>query len=97
MVVSLLGQLDDLAAGEPGLRVLVDQSDLNPGTVDLDGLRAIGDAWRSLRHIGGSRIAVVAPSEVVFGMNRQAIAFADASAAKSVFRTRAEAEAWLSL
>jgi hypothetical protein len=94
-LLELLRSVDALAAGEPTMRVLVDESALTPGGLDVDSLRRIAAEWQVLRHVGRVRIAVVAPSDVVFGLNRQTIALADAGAVKQVFRTRGEAEAWL--
>ena len=91
----LLRELDDRAKERPGLRAILDESNLRVSQLRVGDVRQIIDAFRLARHIRSARVAIVAPSPVVYGMNRMAMAFADANDVFCVFRTRKEAEAWL--
>jgi hypothetical protein len=82
----------------PGLRILVDHSDLDTTTLDQD-VRATGEAVaRLVDAFRGSKIAVVAPDVAKYGLARASAEAADPRSidlAVKVFVTRDEAEAWL--
>ncbi len=94
-VLVLLREFDERARESPGLRAILDESDLRVSQLRAGDVRRIIDAFRLARHIRSARVAIVAPTPVVYGLNRMAMAFADADDVFCVFRAREEAEAWL--
>ena len=100
MVVSMFNELEQLTTPRSELRVLIDESDMKAGLLSPNELRAMMGALKAsegLRH--RSRIAIYAPSTVVYGLNRMAQAFAgEASEGRlEVFRSEDAARDWLSV
>lgn len=90
----------------PGLRVLVDHSDLE-GSFDATGAQEIGERLaRNDEPLAGATVAVVAKSPVLFGSMRVAFTYYDVARRREgrasepglrlgVFTTQADAVAWL--
>ena len=95
-VAGLLRRLDAVAARAPGTRFLLDETGFRALSIGPREMREIAATWRATVHLPQARVAVVAPSPLVYGLNRMAISLADADNV-AVFRTREEAEAWLTL
>ena len=98
MVASMFDELEHLAVDAAELLVLIDESEMKGGLLGTGELRAMISALKAsaaLRH--RSRIAIYAPSNLVYGLNRMAQAFAgEASEGRlEVFRTEDAAERWL--
>jgi stage II sporulation SpoAA-like protein len=98
MIVSMFRELEQLTTGHAELRVLIDESEMEAAFLSPNELRAMIDALKAsagLRH--RSRIAIHAPSKLVYGLNRMAQAFAgDASEGRlEVFRSDEDARRWL--
>ena len=98
MVVSMFDELEQLTTADGDLLVLIDESEMKAALLSPHELRAMIDALKAsagLRH--RSRIAVNAPSNVVYGVNRMAQAFAGEKSVGrlEVFRNEAAALAWL--
>jgi hypothetical protein len=98
MVVAMFNALDQFATGDAELLVLIDESDMRAALLSPSELRAMIDALKAsagLRH--RSRIANHAPSNLVYGLNRMAQAFAgEASEGRlEVFRSEDAARSWL--
>ena len=99
-VVEMFGELERLTGKDAELLVLIDESELKVVLLSPTELRAMINALKSspgLRH--RSRIAIYAPSNIVYGMNRMAQAFAgdEWEDRLGVFRTEDAAEDWLLL
>ena len=94
-LLALVERLDAAAARVPDLRILLDQTAFEYAGIGTDEVRTVGEAWRATRHARNSRVAIVAPDSTIFGLSRMAVAYAEAGSLIHVFRTRAEAEAWL--
>jgi len=97
-VVSMFRALEELTAGDGELLVLIDESEMTAGLLGPAELSEMMDALKSSTGLRRrSRIAVCAPSLLVYGLNRMAQAFAgQASEGRlEVFRTVDEARAWL--
>ena len=95
-VAALLRRLEAIAEADPELRFLLDETGSRAFSIGPREMREIAAVWRANTHLPRARVAVLAPSPVIFGLNRMAISLADADNVR-VFRTRAEAEAWLTL
>jgi hypothetical protein len=98
---TIMGMLDELAelaaAALPArLNVLVDETDASPGLLGPSEVRRWIDRWKRAELMQG-RLAVIAPSMVMFGLNRmaQGIAGADAEHHLAVFKNRDDAMGWL--
>jgi hypothetical protein len=98
---TIVGMLDELAelatAALPArLNVLVDETDASPGLLGLSEIRSWIDRWKRADLLQG-RLAVIAPTMVMFGLNRmaQGIAGDDADDHLAVFKNRDEAMSWL--
>jgi hypothetical protein len=98
---TIRGMLDELAematAALPArLNVLVDETDASPGLLGPREIRSWIERWKRAELMEG-RLAVVAPSMVMFGLNRmaQGLAGSDADQHLAVFRTRDDAMLWL--
>ncbi len=96
-IVALLEDLDTRAAAHAGLRILVDEAELQAGWINPLDVRRIAERWGSATALRTAWIAVFAPRPVIYGLNRmfQGLAAADAESRMHVFGDRAEAEAWL--
>ena len=95
-VAALLRRLEAVAEGAPDTRFLLDETGFRAFAIGPREMREIAAAWRANTHLPRARVAVLAPSPVIYGLNRMAISLGDAENVR-VFRTRAEAEAWLTL
>lgn len=98
-IAAMLTELEALAnAALPApLSVLVDETEASPGLLNPLDIRRWIDNWKQAAALKQGRIAVVAPTLVMFGLNRmaQGLAGGDSDAHLAVFRDRAAAEAWL--
>lgn len=88
--------LDDLPARWLG-HELVDGTDVTEFAITNDGYRRLIELLGPrLPELAGSRVAMVAPSDIVFGMFRKwELQRADLDYEVRVFRLRADAMAWL--
>jgi hypothetical protein len=97
-IAAMLEELDALAtAALPvRLKVLVDETDARPGLLGFAEIRRWVDHWKRAA-VKQGRIAVVAPTWVMFGLNRMAhgLAGADSDEHLAVFRDRDAAMDWL--
>src|SRR5204863_3473788 len=96
--ISMFNALDRLTTGDAELLVLIDESDMKAALLKPNELRAMMDALKAsgrLRH--RSRIAIHAPSNLVYGVNRMAQAFAgeESHGRLEVFRSEEDAKLWL--
>jgi hypothetical protein len=98
---TIVGMLDELsviaAAAKPDrLKVLVDETDASPGLLGPTEIRSWISRWKRAELMQG-RLSVIAPSAVMFGLNRmaQAISGSDADHHLGVFRNRDDAMRWL--
>jgi hypothetical protein len=94
----MLAELAELAlAALPArLNVLVDETDATPGLLGPREIRKWIEGWKRAELMHG-RLAVVAPTLVMFGLNRmaQGLAGDDAEEHLAVFKTRDDAMSWL--
>jgi hypothetical protein len=97
MVVEMFGELDRLATAESELLVLIDESEMKAALLGPSELRAMIDSLKQTGLRARSRIAIYAPSNLVYGLNRMAQAFAGEAweGRLAVFRTENAAEEWL--
>jgi hypothetical protein len=97
-IAGMLAELAELAvAALPArLNVLVDETDATPGLLGPREIRNWIEGWKRAELMRG-RLAVVAPTLVMFGLNRMAHGFAgdDAEGHLAVFRNRDAAMSWL--
>src|ERR1700730_726378 len=72
-IAAMLEELDELATAmlPVYLNVLVDETNASPGLLGLGEIRMWVDRWKRAA-VKQGRIAVVAPSLVMFGLNRMA-------------------------
>jgi hypothetical protein len=98
---TIIGMLDELsvlaAAAQPErLKVLVDETDASPGLLGPSEIRSWIARWKRAELMQG-RLSVIAPSPVMFGLNRmaQAISGAEMENHLGVFRNRDAAMRWL--
>jgi len=98
-IAAMLEELEELAtAALPiGLAVLIDETDASPGLLGIGDVRKWIDRWKRATALMQGRIAVVAPTLVMFGLNRMAHGFAGKESDEhlAVFRDRAAAMDWL--
>jgi hypothetical protein len=98
-IAAMLTELDALAnAALPGaLTVLIDETEASPGLLNPLDIRRWIDNWKQARALKQGRIAVVAPTLVMFGLNRmaQGVAGAESDEHLAVFRDREAAMRWL--
>jgi hypothetical protein len=98
MIIGLLEELDSLAASGAGpLRILIDESELRAGFVSVSDVKSIARRWESAQALRSARIAVVAPTPVIYGLNRMMHGFAslDTENRIALFKSRVDAKAWL--
>jgi hypothetical protein len=81
----------------PGTSILVDHSELDARPLSTNDLAAIGDHnVRLARRFGGAPIAIVAPSDLTFGLSRQAGGLSGCVGLRiCTFRSHEAALAWL--
>jgi hypothetical protein len=94
-LIQLLNRLDVLAESNPRMAVLIDETGLLPGLIGPPEIRRLARAWGEARHFRTARIAVFAPSPVIFGLNRMVAAFSGREAQLRVFSDKASATSWL--
>jgi hypothetical protein len=111
VVVELRGRIDDAELLEatdrliadadrlPGLNELVDARELEVNDLSSAALRKVADRFAAgPRPDEGVRVALVAGSDVAYGLGRMYQALRDGSAAEfRVFRELPEARGWLGL
>lgn len=98
IVRSMFHDLEQLTTENAELLVLIDESEMMARLLHPSELREMIDVLKASKGLRErSRIAIYAPSPVVYGMNRMAQAFAgQASEGRlEVFRTADDAETWL--
>ena len=98
IVRSLFHELEQLTTEDAELLVLVDESKVIARLLRPSELREMTDLLKACSRLRQrSRVAIYAPSPIVYGMNRMAQAFAgQASEGRyEVFRTPDDAETWL--
>jgi hypothetical protein len=98
MVVAMFRDLEELTGHDAELLVLIDESEMKAALLGPHELRAMMDALKASAGLRRrSRIAIYAPSNLVYGLNRMAQAFAgEASEGRlEVFRTEDAAKRWL--
>ena len=98
---TIVGMLDELAelatAALPArLNILVDETDAKPGLLGPSEIRSWIDRWKRAELLEG-RLAVIAPTMVMFGLNRMAQGLGGAGAENhlAVFKNRDDALSWL--
>ena len=97
-LTALVDRLDVVAAADPDLLVIVDQTDFDYSTMDRALVQQVAGYWEMTAHARHlRRIAIVAPDSTAFGLTRMGVSYAEANETAHVFRTRSEAEAWLRL
>jgi hypothetical protein len=94
-IIKLLDELNALAGREPGVRVLIDETDLGAGFVGPSDIGRIAQAWRAAGALRSIPIAAFASNPVIYGLNRMFQGLADGAERVSVFNDRARARAWL--
>jgi hypothetical protein len=94
-LIQLLNRLEVLAESNPGMAVLIDETGLRPGLTGPPEIRQLARAWGEARHFRTARIAVFAPSPVIFGLNRMVAAFSGRERQLRVFSDKASATSWL--
>jgi hypothetical protein len=98
-IARMLEELDDLttAALPQKANVLVDETDASPGLLHIAEIRRWISRWSQATALKEGRIAVVAPTIVMYGLNRMAHAIAgdESEGHLEVFRDRGDALIWL--
>jgi hypothetical protein len=98
-IAAMLVELDALTTARlpDKVNVLIDETDASAGLLNVAEIRKWIARWRQATALKEGRIAVVAPSIVMYGLNRMAhaIAGAESEGHLEVFRDRGEALIWL--
>ncbi len=98
---ALLVELEGMAtAALPGeLKILIDETDARAGLLGAAEIGKWINRWRGATALKQGKIAVIAPSLVMFGLNRMAagVAGSDSEGHLDVFRTREGALEWLAV
>lgn len=97
-IIALFVELERQATTDGELFVLIDESETDAALLGATELRAMMNAWAGSEGLRErSRIAIYAPSDVVYGLNRMAQAFGGGPAEGrfGVFRTKEAARDWL--
>jgi hypothetical protein len=94
-LLAFIEQLDALAAQQPSIELLLDESDAKASLISPLDLRRIARAWGDSTAAERTRIAIFAPSPVIYGLNRMVQVFGNTERRMKVFKSRAEATAWL--
>jgi hypothetical protein len=96
--VALFAELEQLTPTDGELRVLIDESEIDAGLLGSPEIRAMMAAWEGSDGLRErSRIAIYAPSDLVYGLSRMAQAYGGTAADErlAVFRTKDAARDWL--
>lgn len=85
---------------KPGGLVLINNTELNTGTLTIDDINALAEISNQYREqIGKAKVAIVLDRDLDYGMARIWQTFvglrADWQASEKLFRNMVEAEAWL--
>jgi hypothetical protein len=95
----LITELQTLANGHErgALRILVDESDLQPGLVGFNEIAEMVHDWRTAPALRASRIAIIAANPFIRGLNQMFRLAANLERKDSLnaFTKRADAVAWL--
>jgi hypothetical protein len=94
-IIAMLGQLDQLIAGDRSLRVLIDETELRPSFVGPGDIGRFVGAWKRGTALRAARLAVFTPNLAMYGLNRMFTSLANAEGRVSVFHGRVAALAWL--
>jgi hypothetical protein len=94
---SLITELQILAKRRGALRILVDETELQPGLVGFNDISEMVHDWRTAPDLRSSRIAVIASNPFVRGLNQMFRLLANVERKNSLnaFSKRADAVAWL--
>jgi hypothetical protein len=95
-VIKLLDDVDKLASNDSSLRVLIDETDLDPSFVGPSDKGRFVGAWRRAAALKSTRIAVFVSNLAVYGLNRMFQGLAESGGHLNVCGDRASAVAWLS-
>ena len=79
------------------LRLLVDESELQPGLVGFSDIADMVHDWRAAPALRASRIAIIAANPLIRGLNQmfRLVANAERKDSLNAFTKRADAVAWL--
>jgi len=91
---TILALLNSLETAEPAF-VLIDESELKVGLIGPGDIQRIAHQWSVAKHLRDAAIAVVAPSPVVYGLNRMFQLVSNADTRLAVFWDRAAALGWI--
>ena len=96
-VHALITELQALALRQGTLRILMDESDLQPGLVGFSDIAEMVRDWRTAPNLRSSRIAVLAANPFIRGLNQifRLLANVERKDSLSAFTKRADAVAWL--
>jgi len=96
-VHALLAELQALARQRGTLRILVDETALQPGLMGFSDMSEIVQDWRTAPDLRASRIAVLAANPIVRGLNQvfRLLANLERKDSLNAFSERADAVAWL--
>ena len=96
-VAALFAELEELAVRDPDMAALVDETNTRPGLVGVGDIRRMMAQWSRMHALKRRKLAVVAPTNVMFGINRMArgLAGREVEGHIEVFRDRDAAMAWL--
>lgn len=96
-MLALVAELDLYAKRRRGApRVLLDETSLEPALITPSEIRVIVRAWEDSVALRETKIAVLAPNPVLYGLNRMVQAYSDRTEKLiGVFSDRANAVAWL--
>jgi hypothetical protein len=93
-IVAMLDELGALATSAASLRVLIDESDLDPALLGPDDIRRFRNQWTASPKLAEARVAIFAPGAVMYGLNRMFQLMRD-SERLAVFRDREKAILWV--
>ena len=96
-VSALITELEALAQQRGALRILVDQTDMQPGLLGFSDIAELVSDWRKAPALRSSRFAFVATNPLIRGLNQlfRLSAKLEHKDSMSAFSERADAVAWL--
>jgi hypothetical protein len=96
-VRALITELDALAQKRGTLRILVDQTDMQPGLLGFSDIAEMVSDWRKAPALRSSRFAFIATNPLIRGLNQlfRLSAKLEHKDSMSAFSERADAVAWL--
>lgn len=95
---ALLREALEHESWKPGTSLLIDHSDLNAGPLTVREMATLADMIDAARAaLGSSRMAIVAPNDLEFGLGRMWQVFVENrwDGKSMLFRSREEAVRWL--